>query len=226
MRRRRNAGHVVGEDRPEARARLDPRIPFLGGLVCLPRHVAEIVEARQLGRGGDVGDREMVAGQPAPALDEIPDVVEVVRQVGMPGADRLRIRLSLAEIALHHLLAEQVLGDLEVHLDVEPGGQAPHFGPVDRVDADQDLLAIDLVEIFDDRRRVGEHGPVRLDQHRHLAGRVEGEEFRPPFPDLLRLQREVEVLLSQHDAHLARAGREPEVIEDAHAADCNDQRRR
>ena len=104
----------------------------------------------------------------------------------------------------------------QVHLDVEPGVQPAHLGAVDRVDADQDLLAVGLVEIFDDRLGAGEHGAVRLDQHRHLAGRVEGEEFRPPLPDLFGLHREVEVLLGQHDAYLARERRQGEVIENPH----------
>src|SRR2546423_1201194 len=43
--RRCSAGDVVGEDLPEAGARLDPRIPFLGRLVLVPGHVADIVEA-------------------------------------------------------------------------------------------------------------------------------------------------------------------------------------
>src|SRR6516164_131722 len=103
VRGRGNAGHVVGEDRAETGARLDPRIPFLGGLVGFPRHVAEIIKARQLCSGGDVSDRKMVAGQPSPTLDEITDIVEVVWKIGMPGSDRLRIRLPVSEKALHHL---------------------------------------------------------------------------------------------------------------------------
>jgi len=131
----------------------------------------------------------------------------------------------MADQALHHLLAEQILGHLEVHLDVEPGGEAPDFGAVDRVDSDQNLLAVDFVEIFDDRRGIGEHGPIRLDQYRHLAGRVEGEEFRPPFPNLLGLQGEIEILLPEHDAHFARERGEPKVIEHTHRRDCNDHNR-
>src|SRR5580704_14120021 len=52
-----HAGQVVGEDRAEARARLDARVPVLGRFVVVPRHVAEIVQARQVRRRGDVGDR-------------------------------------------------------------------------------------------------------------------------------------------------------------------------
>ena len=167
-------------------------------------------------RGGDVGDRKMVAGEPAPTLHKIADIVEMMRQIGVSGANRLRVGLPMTEIALHHLFAEQVFGDFEVHLAVEPGGQPPHLGTVDRVDADQQLFAVDLVEIFDNRRRIGEHGAVGLDQHRHFAGRVEGEKFRPPLPDFLGLQREIEVLFPQHDAHLARRRGEHRVVQNPH----------
>src|SRR5579863_3917485 len=110
LRRRRPPRHMVGEDRPKARPRLDPRIPFFRRLVLLPWYVAQIIEARQVRRGADVGEREMVAGEPAPPLDEIADVVEMVRQIRVPGADRQRVRLAPAPEAFHHLLAEQVLG--------------------------------------------------------------------------------------------------------------------
>src|SRR4051794_25069477 len=93
VRRRRDAGDVVGQQRAEARARLDARVPFAGRLVRGPRHVTEIVEARQMRRRADVGNRELVARQPAPPLDQIADIVEMIRQIGVPGANRLRTRL-------------------------------------------------------------------------------------------------------------------------------------
>jgi hypothetical protein len=170
-----------------------------------------------MGGGRDVGDRKVIAGEPAPALDEIADIVEMMGQVRVSGANRQRVRLPLTRQAFHHLFAEQVLGHLEVHLDVEPAGKAPHFGAIDRIDADQHLLAVDLVEVLDNGRGVGEHGAVRLDHHRHFAGRVEGEELRPPFPDLFGLQGEIEVLFPEYDAHFARKRRKPKVIEDPHA---------
>src|SRR5215472_16669739 len=82
---RRDAREMICQDRPKARPRLDPRIPFFGRLVVVPGHVAKVIERRELGCGGDVGDREMIAGEPAPALDEIPEILEVVREVRMPG---------------------------------------------------------------------------------------------------------------------------------------------
>src|SRR4029077_19134649 len=75
MLRRGDTRNVVGEYRAKARARLDPRVPFFGRLVRIPGHIAEIIEARQVSGGGNVGDREMIAGKPTPALDEVSQVV-------------------------------------------------------------------------------------------------------------------------------------------------------
>src|SRR5437016_7043628 len=52
---RRRAGDVIGEDLTKARPRLDSGIPLLGRRMRLPRHVAEIIKARQMRRRGDVG---------------------------------------------------------------------------------------------------------------------------------------------------------------------------
>jgi hypothetical protein len=43
--RRRHAGQVIGQQRPEARSRLDARIPLLGRLVRVPGHVSQVIEA-------------------------------------------------------------------------------------------------------------------------------------------------------------------------------------
>src|ERR1051325_2535004 len=59
--RRRRARYVVDENLAKARPRFDARVPLLGRLVRIPGNIAQIVEARQVRRGSDVGDREMVA---------------------------------------------------------------------------------------------------------------------------------------------------------------------
>ena len=84
---------------------------------------------------GTVTARPLFAGPgpfPPPPLDKIADIVEMQRQIGMAGANRLRVRLPLPLVAPHHLFAEQVLGDLQVHLDVEPSSEAPDLGAVER----------------------------------------------------------------------------------------------
>src|SRR5580698_6949066 len=109
MLRRRRAWDVVGEDGAEARARLDPRIPFLGRLMRIPRDVAQIVERREMGRRGDVREREMIAREPAPPLAEIADVIEVVAEIGLAGADRGGVGFAESQEALHDLLADEIL---------------------------------------------------------------------------------------------------------------------
>src|SRR3546814_7939395 len=96
------AGDVVAEQRLEARSRLDAGIPVLGRRMVVPRHVAEIVDAGEMRRRGDVGEREIVAGEPAPLLAEPGEVVEVMMDVVGAGADRRRTRLA-EEIGRAHV---------------------------------------------------------------------------------------------------------------------------
>ena len=56
VRDRREARPAIGQDRPEARPRLQLHVPGLGRREVLPRHVAEIVEHRQVRGGGEVGE--------------------------------------------------------------------------------------------------------------------------------------------------------------------------
>jgi hypothetical protein len=79
---------VVGQQWPEGRPRLDARVPVLGAGMLLPRHVAEIVDGGKVCCGGDVGEREAVAGKEAPALVQPGDLVEVIADVLVARADR------------------------------------------------------------------------------------------------------------------------------------------
>src|SRR5258706_2129840 len=141
---------MVGEEWPEARARFDARVPFLGAVMLLPGHVAEIIDGREVRRSGDVGEAETIAGEIAAALHEIGDVVEMVLDVLAAGADRLAIGLAEAEKALHDLFLDQIDRHLAVELDVEPGDEAARLGALDRSGADEGPFGIDLLEIFGD----------------------------------------------------------------------------
>src|SRR5690242_19685970 len=98
---------MVREDGPEARPRLDAGIPFLGRLMLFPGHIAEIVERGEMRRRGNVREREMIAPKPATALDEVADIVEMVAEIGLAGADHRRVGLPESQKALHHLLADE-----------------------------------------------------------------------------------------------------------------------
>src|SRR3546814_5228608 len=58
----------------------------------------------------------LLAREPRAPLQQVGDVVEMDRQVGMAGPDRGRIGLAEAEEALHQLLAHQVARHLAVEL--------------------------------------------------------------------------------------------------------------
>src|SRR5690606_30488717 len=83
----RHAGHMVGEKLPEAGPRLDADIPVLGALELRPGHVAHIVEAGQMRRRSEVRKRHFLAGEPAPLLHEVGNVIEMIAQIVERRAD-------------------------------------------------------------------------------------------------------------------------------------------
>ena len=82
MSRRRKAGNDIFKQRFETGARFDARIPVFGGAVVIPRHVTDIVDGRQVCRRRDVGQRNVVARQPAAAFGQKADVVKVIVNIG------------------------------------------------------------------------------------------------------------------------------------------------
>ncbi len=70
MGRRSHAGKLVGQQRTEAGTRLHARVPVLDLGKFVPRHVAAIVDGREMGRAGDVGQRERIAAEPAPRIGQ------------------------------------------------------------------------------------------------------------------------------------------------------------
>ena len=184
--------------------------------MVLPGHVPGVVESRQMRRGGDVGEAQMVAGEPGAAFGQIGDVFEMQVQRLHAVADRLAVGRAEAEKALHHFLFDQSAGHLAVELVVEPRDQPPHLGLGEGISQDQRPLRIDLVEIFADGPGMNDLRAGVLDQDRHVAGRVHLQELGPPLPGLLNLHFERQVLLGQRDPDLPRTGREPEMVEGAH----------
>src|SRR5690606_27480350 len=55
---RAHPAHALGEYAAHAGARLDERIPALRGFVIFPWHVADIIQCRDVRRGGKVGQRQ------------------------------------------------------------------------------------------------------------------------------------------------------------------------
>ena len=72
---RRQARDRIGQEWPEAGARFDPRIPVLGRLVLFPGDIAEIIDRRQMGGGRDIGEGQILSGQPVTPFYEVVDIV-------------------------------------------------------------------------------------------------------------------------------------------------------
>src|SRR5579883_977192 len=204
---RRRARDMVGEQRPKAGARLEPREPVLGGRMVAPRHVAYIVDRRQVCRRRDIGQREMIPRKPAPALREVGNIIEMIMDIREAGANRRGVGLADPQDPLHQLLADKVVRHLRVELDVEPGDQPPRLRAGERIGADERPLGISLVDILLDGLAFGEHRAVDIDQYRDLARGIERKKFVPAFPDLLQNQVEGQPFLCKNDADLARKGR-------------------
>ena len=125
----------------------------------------------------------------------------------MAARSAVEFGLPHGQETLHHALAENGLGHLAVHLAVEPADEAARLGAIQGIEAEQEFFAVGFVEELGDGGGVGQHGAVGLDQHRHLARRIERQKFRAAFPPFLDFQRAVEALLLKDDAQLARKWR-------------------
>ena len=114
--------------RTEAGPRFHRRVPFLDGRIIIPRHGAQIIQARQLRRRRNVGQAKFLARQPAPPFHQPGNIIHMHAQIGLPGADRIAGRIGAAGQTLVHLLIQNINGDLALEFLIEPGGQPPGFG--------------------------------------------------------------------------------------------------
>ena len=166
-------------------------------------------------RRREVGDRQHVAGQPAPVVHQPADIVEVILDVARPGLDLLALGIAGLGELLVHPLVDQVRRHLVVELVVEPGGEPARLGPERRALRQQRRLGLGLLEILEDRRRIRQHQVVDP-QHRHLSRGVHPQEVHPPFPRPLLDQLDLDLLLGQHQADLAAERGQRLMVETAH----------
>ena len=82
--------------RAERAPRLEARVPDLGDGKLLPWHFAQIVDRRQMRGGGKIGERQIFARQPAPAVRQIADIAHMVAQVGADGAQEVDVGRAAA----------------------------------------------------------------------------------------------------------------------------------
>ena len=183
--------------------------------MVLPGHVAEIVEHRQVGAGGDVGQADVLPGQPVALLEQVADVGEMGVQVGDADPHRGGVRRLAVGDEFEHLLAPDQVGHLAQELLIEPRHQAPHLGPIDRIHAEQPPLRPGLLQIFADHGAVDDR-PVMIEQHGHLGRRIERGHLLALPPGLDRLEARLQLLFAQQDAHLARERIEREMEQAQH----------
>ena len=152
-----------------------------------------------------------VAGFRQPA-----QVVQVLAQVGVAGAQRGGVGMADAGDALEVFLAVEVAGDLVGELAVEPGEQATHLDPLAEGGAEQRMVRVGFLEVLADHAGVGDGEAAVLQQGRHRGGGVQGQVFGAPLPHLFHAQFERQPFFGQHEADLAAIGRERQVENDSH----------
>src|SRR5690606_22856204 len=108
MRRRRHTRQIVRQNGTEARPGFGAGVPDFRGRMLLPRDIAKIVDAGELGRRRNVGKGEIIARKPRAALHQIGDIFEMIMNVVMARADRCRVRRAAPGQPLHDLLFDQV----------------------------------------------------------------------------------------------------------------------
>ena len=141
--RGRRSGSAAGCRAPDRRgaARKDGRDfirAYHAFAICVlfPWHLAEIVDARQLGRGGEVGEAQFAPGQAVPPRRQIADIAQMIADIAARRADRRGVGRAAAladrRVALVDLLGDEIAGDLGVELAEEPVDQPADLGALGR----------------------------------------------------------------------------------------------
>ena len=184
---------MSSEQRAERRPRLDPRVPGLCGLVLVPRHIAQIIDRRQVRRRGKVRIGQAVAGEPVALANEPADIAQMISNVAARRPHRLGIGRSAAaagrDESLVDALHDQRAAHLLEELVVEPAHQPAHLDARAGVARHQprlrELCSARLVEVFGDDRRPGNRRHALFHQHRRRSRRIEDEKLLAPVPDPL-----------------------------------------
>ena len=191
----RHAGNQVLQQRLERGPGLDPGIPILGALKVIPRHIAEIIDARQMGGGGYIGIGDFRPSEPIAPLGEIFDIFQVLLDVDRGTADIAGLGHTKFQETFHDLFGDQQDGDFFVELDIEPVNQPTDFGPVLRVSPEQGAVGICFFQMFPDGIGTGQGLAVFQGQDRHRARRIKRQKIPPPHPRQFQHQLKSNVLL-------------------------------
>src|SRR5208282_6606366 len=99
---------MIGQERAKARARLEARIPFPRAGILVPRHVADVIDGRELGPRRDIGHRKRFTRKPIPAIREVADIVEMLVDVLKSGPYGAGARFAAAKEALDQFFADEI----------------------------------------------------------------------------------------------------------------------
>ncbi len=133
----------------------------------VPIHVAEIVERRQMRGERKIGQRHLLTCQPAARRQEIGEIMHVLGQVGLGGAQCGRVGRAGLGFALADLFLEQIAGHFVIELDHDPFEQPPHLGSrraLMRHQAAGRSPRMLLFDVMDHRQHADDRGlPLLLD---------------------------------------------------------------
>ncbi len=216
MRRRVDAAHLVGQQRPEGRPRFDPGVPVPAFFRFLPWHLAHEIGDRQRRAGGKVGIGQPVAGQPAPRFHQMIDIAQMHADIGTRRAQQVGIGCTVASrsgpFALDDLLLHQKSRYLCVELHDKPFRQPPHFSPLIGIGRQQPVLgqreAARFVEIFRYRPGAADRRTVVFHQHRQGGGRVHDQKILAALPEPLLDKFWRDLAFRQHQPGETRRNRQ------------------
>src|ERR1700759_2745742 len=108
MRWRRGGRNLIRQDCAEAWPRLHPRIPILGGGAVRPVQFANEVQRRQMSRGGEIRERKRAASEPFPGFRQPANVIQMVAERDIAGADRRRVGIAATRLTSKELLPVKI----------------------------------------------------------------------------------------------------------------------
>ena len=190
--------HRLDEECAERGPRLHAGIPVLRLLARAPGDVARVVERRKLGGGGEIGERDLLAAEPAARFRQHADL-------GHPGLQRIEADAQTRAIGIEppHALWQDPLRDLHLEMMEEGGREAAHFGARNRALGHQRIAGARLLQILGHGKPVGDLMPVGRDENGQGIG-LGGRKL------------EFEPLLREDEAEEAPGGRERCGMERVH----------
>ena len=181
--------------------------------MLLPRHLAEIIECEQMRRGGEMGEAQGIAREPAPRLGEMArysrdDNADChVRRASPPYWERC---FAARSGGTPSRLRDRRSPRRKTYDGTNrPGGVPPALAaasPGERLKATGVALVDGVGEIFGDGVGARDRHMRVCDRRRQGAGRVQLDETAPPLPRLLLGQLGLDPAFGERQADRAGDG--------------------